>query len=81
VSYVHTPAATELSIYHQRRIENAVKKMAELRSLKVGHLDARDLLMWLTRMEAVAQDLTHVIKLTGLAAELERIEREAAGNA
>jgi hypothetical protein len=67
----------DLSIYHQRRLANATEKMAELRGKTVSAMSARDLLMWLTRMEAVAQDLLHIIKLTDLAAELERIEREA----
>jgi hypothetical protein len=76
-----TEAPAALSVYHQRRLENAVEKMAELRTLRVGHLDARDLLMWLTRIQAVTEDLMHVIKLTDLAAELERIERGAASDA
>jgi hypothetical protein len=69
--------SADLSVYHQRRLENAAKKMAELRTKRIGEMDPHDLLVWLTRMERVAQDLMHVIKLTDLAAELERIEREA----
>jgi hypothetical protein len=63
--------ATELSIYHQKNLQKARERVAELSDLKAAEMSPRDLLLWLTRMEAAAQDLLNIINLLAAAAHAE----------
>lgn len=53
----------ELSVYHQRNVEEARERVADLRAKKLIGMDADGLLLWLTRMEVVGQDLLNVVDL------------------
>lgn len=62
--------ATELSTYHRTNLLNARRRVAELADLKTPEMSSRDLLMWLTRMEAATQDLLYIIDLLANAGDV-----------
>lgn len=63
--------STELSVYHQRSLEAARRRVTEMAELKVTDMTEAELFMWLTRMEVAARGLLHIVNLLAIAGDLE----------
>lgn len=68
-------AMAELSVYHQRVVEQAQQRVDELRAKKTTEMSEGELLMWLTRMEVATRNLLNVVTLLRLDAALKGVRQ------